>query len=222
MKRNATKRTKIKSATSPGPTPIDDLPPRRRAILAAAFDVLMEQGYAGASTLEIATRAKVSKRELYAEFGNKAGILEALIATTAARMQAPLNLPDAADRPGLAALLAHYGVTALTELTHPAVLAINRVAVAEAGGKSELGQILDRSGREPNRLALIQWFERAQSAGLLGSGDPNTVSGQFFSLLFGDIPVRLMMGVIGPPDAHEIRRRAEAAASAVLRLYPLA
>src|SRR4051812_24622914 len=64
---------------------LDDMPPRRRAILSAAFLVLMEQGYAGASTLEIATRAKVSKRELYAEFGSKRGILEALIASTSAR-----------------------------------------------------------------------------------------------------------------------------------------
>ena len=86
-------------------TPIDDQPPRRRAILAAAFDVLMQRGYAGANTLEIATRAKVSKRELYAEFGNKAGILEALIATTSARMQAPLNLPEVVGRSGLVDVL---------------------------------------------------------------------------------------------------------------------
>lgn len=215
-----TKKTKAKSAASPGPTPIDDLPPRRRAILGAAFDVLMEQGYAGASTLEIATRAKVSKRELYAEFGNKAGILAALIASTAARMQLPLALPDAIDRASFAETLTQYGITALTELTHPAVLAINRLAVAEAGSKSDLGQILDRSGREPNRLALLQWFARTQSAGLLGDTDPDVISGQFFSLLFGDIPVRLMMGVIGPPDAEEIGRRAAAAVDAVLRLYP--
>src|ERR1700738_412482 len=113
----------------------------------------MERGYAGASTLEIATRAKVSKRELYAEFGNKAGILEALIASTAARMQAPLALPEATDRAGLAATLPRYGAPALTELPHPAVLAINRLAVAEAGAKSDLGHILDKAGREPNRLA---------------------------------------------------------------------
>src|SRR5471032_2191908 len=113
------------------PSPIDSLPPRRRAILAAAYDVLMEQGYAGASTLEIATRAKVSKRELYAEFGNKAGILEALIATTAARMQLPLapaelgnGFDGGAD---FAAALVRYGVTALTELTHPAVVDLNRL-----------------------------------------------------------------------------------------------
>src|SRR5476649_2816529 len=98
-------------------TPIDDQPPRRRAILAAPFDVLMERGYSGANTLEIASRAKVSKRELYAEFGNKGGILEALIATTSARMQAPLNLSEVTDRSALAAALTHYGKTALSELS---------------------------------------------------------------------------------------------------------
>jgi AcrR family transcriptional regulator len=220
MKENTAKKTGIKSAAPPGPTPIDDLPPRRRAILAAAFDVLMEQGYAGASTLEIATRAKVSKRELYAEFGNKAGILEALIASTSARMQAPLRLPEVADRAALADVLTRYGVTALSELCHPAVVAINRLAVAEAGGASELGHILDRGGREPNRLALIGFFAHAQKAGLLGNRDPDRMSGQFFSLLFGDIPVRLMLGTIAPPAAKEIRERAEAATDALLRLYP--
>ena len=203
-------------------TPLDDQPPRRRAILAAAYDVLMERGYAGANTLEIATRAKVSKRELYAEFGNKAGILEALIASTSTRMQAPLNLPEVTDRLALANVLTRYGVAALSELCHPAVTAINRLAVAEAGGASELGHILDRGGREPNRLALAAFLARAQTAGLLGEGDPDRMGGQFFSLLFGDIPVRLMLGTTQPPAAKEIKQRAEAATAALLRLYPLA
>ena len=201
-------------------TPIDDQPPRRRAILAAAFDVLMERGYSGANTLEIASRAKVSKRELYAEFGNKAGILEALIATTSARMQAPLNLPEVANRSALAEVLTRYGITALGELCHPAVIAINRLAVAEAGGASELGHILDRGGREPNRLALVGFFTRVQKTGLLGTGDPDRMSGQFFSLLFGDIPVRLMLGTIAPPAAKEIKERADAATEALMRLHP--
>src|SRR5215468_9606024 len=61
-------------------SPLDALEPRRRALLEAAYSVLMERGYAGASTLEIARRARVSKRELYAEFGSKSGMLQALIA----------------------------------------------------------------------------------------------------------------------------------------------
>ncbi len=43
----------------------------RDRILAAALQALAESGYAATSTLEIATRAQVSKRELYALFGNK-------------------------------------------------------------------------------------------------------------------------------------------------------
>ncbi len=205
----------------PGPwasAPIDDLPPRRRAILAAAFAVLMEQDYAGASTLDIATRAKVSKRELYAEFGSKRGILETLIASTAARMQVPLKPDDVADRASLARVLTRYGVTALVELSHPAVLAINRLAVAEVGRTADLGQILDERGREPNRLALAELFARAQSAGILGPGDPNRMGGQFFALLWGDLMLRLLLGVVRPPDAREINRRAAAATEAVLAL----
>ena len=38
----------------------------RSRILEAAFAAFMENGYAATTTLEIATRARVSKRELYA------------------------------------------------------------------------------------------------------------------------------------------------------------
>jgi AcrR family transcriptional regulator len=44
--------------------------PMRERILRAAFLAFMEDGYAGTSTLDIATRAKVSKRDLYANFGS--------------------------------------------------------------------------------------------------------------------------------------------------------
>lgn len=202
----------------PSSTPLDGVSPRRSAILHAAFAVLMEHGYAGASTLEIATRAKVSKRELYAEFGNKAGILNALIAATSARMQVPLRATEITDRPALAAALVRYGVTALGELTVPAVIAINRLAVAEAGQSSDMGQVLETAGREPNRRAMIDLFARAQARDLVGSGDPDVMAGQFFSLLTGDLLLRLMLGVARAPTAAEIARRAEAATDAVLRL----
>jgi AcrR family transcriptional regulator len=43
----------------------------RSRILDAAFAAFMKNGYASTSTLEIATRARVSKRELYTLVGNK-------------------------------------------------------------------------------------------------------------------------------------------------------
>ena len=54
----------------------------------------------------------------------------------------------------------------------------------------------------------------------MGAGDPDQMVGQFFSLLLGDLPVRLLLGVIEPPDPRETQRRAEAATQAVLALHP--
>jgi AcrR family transcriptional regulator len=194
--------------------------PRRQSIVAAAFAVLMEKGYAGASTLEIARRARVSKRELYAEFGSKAGILEALIAETAAQMQVPLTSADVADRASFVAALTAYGNAALGELSGPHVVAINRLAAAEAGRSSELGKILDTRGREPNRRALVAIIKTAQEAGILKPDEePDIIAGHFFALLTGDLLLRLMLGVMKRPTAREIARRAEAATTAILRLH---
>ena len=192
---------------------------RRQCIVAAAFSVLKERGYAGTSTLEIARRARVSKRELYAEFGSKGGILEAVVAATAARMKVPLVGVEITDRESLAAALVAYGTVSLIELTSPPVVAINRLAAAEAGRSSDLGDILERKGREPNRKALIELMAKAQSAGLLRQGSPYLMAGQYFSLLFGDLLLRLMLGVAKRPTAMELKRRAEAATDSVLQLH---
>jgi AefR-like transcriptional repressor, C-terminal domain len=99
------------------------------------------------------------------------------------------------------------------------MVAINRLAAAEAGRSRDLGEILDRQGRESNRKALITLMSKAQAAGVLGPGDPELMAGQYFSLLFGDTLLRLMLGVAKRPTAKEIERRAALATDTVLRLY---
>ena len=206
-------------AAAKHPSPIDLLPARRRAILVAAVDVLMEKGYARASTLEIATRARVSKRELYAEFGSKRGILEALIATSATEMQAPLAPAEFGDRHALATALTAYGIAALTTLTNPYVLAMYRLAIAEAPADTELGEILDIKGRQPNRRALAEIVRRGQAAGFVGDGEPERLGQEFFGLLMGDLMVWLLLAVSEPPTADDIKARAERATQALLALH---
>ena len=87
-------------------------------------------------------------------------------------MQAPLAPAEIGDRHALAAALTAYGVAALTTLTNPYVLAMYRLAIAEAPGNTELGEILDVSGRQPNRRALVEIVRRGQAAGFLGAGEP--------------------------------------------------
>src|ERR1700761_2215388 len=110
---------------------LDSMKARAR-ILDAAFDVFMKHGYAASSTLEIATRARVSKRELYALVGNKQAMLIACISARARRLQVPPELPVPRDRDTLARVLASFGTQLIREITDPTVIAVFRLAIAEA------------------------------------------------------------------------------------------
>ena len=67
-------------------------------ILGAAFQAFTQEGYADTSTLDIATRAKVSKRDLYANFAGKHAVLAACIKSRAERMRLPPDLPTPRTR----------------------------------------------------------------------------------------------------------------------------
>jgi AcrR family transcriptional regulator len=192
----------------------------RGRILGAAFRLLMERGYASANTLEIATRAKVSKRELYALFGSKRGILTHMVTMVAARMRVPLHLPELRDRHHFTATLVTFGATVLREVTSPPVMAIYRLAANEAEHSPEVASALDAAGREATRSALAEWLCQAQKQGFIGRGEPATMGAQFLALLWGDLLVRILLRLAEPPGPDEAKARARAAAEALLVLYP--
>ena len=127
----------------------------RARILDAAFAAFMKSGYAATSTLEIATRARVSKRELYALVGNKQEMLIACISARATRLQVPDDLPVPHDRETLAHVLASFATQLVREITDPTVIAVFRLAIAEAVHAPEVAQALDshRARGESRRLA---------------------------------------------------------------------
>jgi len=192
--------------------------PARARILNAAFAVLQERGYAATNTREIAARAKVSKRELYAQFGSKDGILGALIAARAAKMRQPLEDPEVRDRASLVATLRAFGAGFLEQLCDPAVVSIFRLAISGAERSPEMSRILDSQARAPVRAAVEALMKRARSAGLL-AGDPTVMAARFFALLTGEIHVPRLLGLVATPGPPDLARAATAATGALLQLY---
>ncbi len=191
---------------------------QRERILGAAFHAFMERGYAGASTLDIARRARVSKRDLYAEFGSKQAMLAACITERVGRMRLPLELPVLRSREALAATLVAFGQTLLREVSRPEVLAVYRLAIAEAEHAPELARTLDALGRAANLSALRDWLVATQAAGLLGPGDAAAMADTFLSSLWsGGLLVRLLLRVVTAPDDAECERRARLATEQMLR-----
>ncbi len=189
----------------------------RERILDAAFAAFMKNGYAASSTLEIATRARVSKRDLYAVVGNKQSMLVACIRARAKRLQVPADIPAVRDRKTLAQVLSSFGAKLVREITDPTVVAVFRLAIAEAVHSPEVAQALDSIGREASRAALRQIMAGAQTSGLI-DGRPAELAEQFGGLLWGNLMISLLLGVADRPSAREAAARARGAAVAFLRL----
>ena len=178
----------------------------------------MELGYTQASTLKIATRAQVSKRELYALFGSKQAMLAACIADRAGRMQLPRGLPAPRHREELAGMLSRLGVNVLGEVTQPGVMAVFRLAITEAQRAPEVAATLE-TARAAIRAAVRDIVVQAQSAGLLAAGDQDELGGRFLALLWGDLMISLLLRLRQAPGPKECERRALQATEDFLRLY---
>ena len=196
-----------------------DEDPVRRRILEAAFSAFMEEGYAATSTLKIATRARVSKRELYALVGNKQDMLVACIAARAERLRVPADLPEPRDRATLARALENLGARLLREVSDPTAIAVFRLAIAEAVRAPEIARALDTIGGETSRAAVREIMTRARSAGLV-SGNPALMAEHFAGLLWRNLMLGLLLRIAERPTPHEITRRARDATAAFLSLYP--
>jgi AcrR family transcriptional regulator len=194
-------------------------PAVRRRILDAAFSAFMKGGYAETSTLEIAGLAHVSKRALYALVGNKQEMLAACIRERAQRLQVPADLPEPRDRESLARALTAFGTQLLREISHPTVIGVFRLAIAEAITSPEIAKALDSIAGETTRAALKAIMTKAQSSRLL-SGQPAEMTERFAALLWGNLLVGLLLRVATQPNPTEITRRARDATAAFLRLYP--
>jgi len=194
--------------------------PMHERILRAAFQAFTEDGYADTSTLEIASRAKISKRDLYANFGCKHAVLVACIKSRADRMRLPPDLPAPQDRQMLASTLTRFATKLVREVTDPAVIATFRLAIAEATRSPEIAQALDAAGRDTTRAALAELLAKAQSAGLIGPEEPNEMAWQYLGLLWEGLMVGLLLGVAATPNPAEAEQRASKATAAFLQLHP--
>lgn len=191
----------------------------RARILEAAFAAFTEHGFAQASTLDIATRARVSKRELYAQFDSKEAMLAACIEARAARMRAPIEQWPLRDRASLERALQAFGESTLRHATDGAVVGVHRLAIADALRAPEAARVLHEAGRKANQAALARLLDQAVELRLVPPGDAQALAAQFLALLWGDLMLRLLLGVARRPGAAQITARASDAVRDFLALH---
>ncbi len=201
----------------------DDFTQRQREVLEAALGLLVGGGEKAITTAGLARAANCSKESLYKWFGDRDGVLAAMIAYQASKVRVAVGGP-AAQRPAesFRADLEAFGVDLLTVLSGPASLALNRLAIGQASGAgSRLGDLLVARGRRAVSDRAKALIEAGRRAGHLRFNDTQDAFDTLYGLIVRDNHVRLMLGETVPALSSEraIAAHVTEAADRFFRLY---
>ena len=192
--------------------------PRRAHILDIAAKVLAERGYRDTTMLEVARRSSASKETLYAWFGDKLGLFEAVMRRNAGRVRLALNGHLDGDTP-VESALTDFGRALAAHLLCDNAVSINRAAISEARSGPSLADNLSRLGHEPIRRTFIRYLDESHARGHLKIEDADEAVETFVGLLLGDAQTRRLLGVMEAPCEADIEGRAKRAAENFLCLY---
>ncbi|MEE9374869.1 MAG: TetR/AcrR family transcriptional regulator [Rhizobiaceae bacterium] len=193
---------------------------RRRQILGATLRLLRRHG-ADITTAQIAEEAHCSKETLYNWFGDRDGIMLALVAEQARGMNEVLNSGFQNAEGNLEARLKAHCTLLLDILTGEAVLVVNRVAMAQAcADHSSLGTAVLADWNEQVAKPFINLFQEGNEAGEFAIHSADEALENLIGLLVGDRQRRLLLGEIGArPNAEAMAAIAAKAVQRWMMLY---
>lgn len=196
-----------------------ELTARQRAVLDATLAALVEEGDA-LTMSSVSRRASCSKETLYKWFGDRDGLLTATVRWQASKVKLPLVDKATLTQVALISTLETFARDWLTVISSGTSIALNRVAVSHAGsGKSKLGDIVLKNGRNAMALRLEPVLLAARDAGLLAFDDVGDAFRTFFGLVLRDTQIRLLLGDKLTLTAKHITAEANSATAHFMALY---
>jgi AcrR family transcriptional regulator len=191
---------------------------RQAEVLDAVLRQLVTDGN-GLTMTAVARQASCSKETLYKWFGDRDGLLNATVKYQAARVHVAAIGPDPLDRSALQARLEEFATNWLLVISSETSLALNRVAIGQAGADQSLGAIVLANGRFAlgNRMKPV--LDAGRKAGLLVFADAEEAFRTLFGLVARDVQIRLLLGDALALDAQTARADAVRAVTQFFALY---
>ncbi|NBD31436.1 MAG: TetR family transcriptional regulator [Cyanobacteria bacterium] len=131
---------------------------RREAILKAATDLFLEQGYDRTSLEQIIERAGGSRRTIYQHFGNKEGLFVAVVEAILEHLLERLSMLNWQQNPPEEALV-EAGTAFVKALTAPETLATFRMLLTEITRFPHLGETFFRNGPDLTARQLLEMMK---------------------------------------------------------------
>jgi AcrR family transcriptional regulator len=188
---------------------------RRRAFLDAANAAFLEKGYANTTLGDIIARSGGSRQTLYALFGGKQGLFEAIVSELNAEFLRPLRAEGQHERTP-EAVLVEIGTHFLRAVLAPAALGLFRLVVAEGPFMPELSERCWALGPANTVAEFERYFAEQTRRGVLNLSDPGKAAHLFLGVLLGSFHMQCLLGVRETPSRPEIETSVKAAVTLFL------
>jgi AcrR family transcriptional regulator len=177
----------------------DERRARESEILATALGVFLRSGYGASTVDELAAAAQVTKRTIYAYYGDKAGLFAAMVR----HLAAAVSLDATRDDDTLETLSARIVV----RLHSDELVGLHRLVIGESARFPELAQILHRSGDARHIARLSDHLRAERGPARVPLAEP------LFSLLLGEKHRRRLLGIDPAPTPAQAAAHADTALS---------
>lgn len=196
---------------------IPEFTPRQNAVLEQALRLLVEGGDKALTTSGLARAANCSKESLYKWFGDRDGLLAAMIAHQASKVRTIERGKEKLTAGSLRDHLELFARDLLEVLSGDVSLALNRLAIGQSSRDgSKLGKLLVEHGRRQIDRRAMALIDAGKRAGLLRFDDADAAYHTLYGLVVSDLHVRMLLGEPGLTDNS---RQAEKAVCAFLTLH---
>lgn len=191
---------------------------KRQAILDAAKNLFLRNGYDGSSMDAIATEAGVSKLTVYNHFTDKETLFSAAIEAKCAE-QLPELLFELPENVPLETQLLDIARGFLALANSRESVEMHRMMINLASQGSKLSQRFYEAGPKRVQDEMEVLLHKAAQRGLLHLEDPHLAADHFFSLLKGGAHFRLLIGCGEPLQGDAAERYVQDSVQLFLRAY---
>ena len=191
---------------------------KREAILRAATDLFLKDGYELTSMEKVADKAKVSKLTIYNHFADKSELFRSVIQRRCTKFSSPESYAALRVRPVREALT-EIGMTVVPYIFSEDTIRMHRIMQAEATRQPESIKVFYETGPKRVRAAFCDLLKEYVQKDELNIHDIPKAAEQFFSLLKGEMLLKLLLRIETYPKPAEIKKHVAATVDMFLAAY---
>jgi len=181
---------------------------KHQAIVDAARQVFLEQGFSATTMDMIAESAEVSKRTVYKHFDDKHSLFAAVVRMLCDKVVPPSLHAMEIDNSEPLTVLTRLAVQILSNLYAREQIALLRVVVTESQGFPELGALMYEQVEHTEDL-IREYLMTQRKKGTINLPDPELAASQFLGLIKTDLQLQLLFERRKRVSKFEIQRIAE-------------